>query len=38
MVRFWTDTCDYCAASLPAMQKLADEFRGDDVSFVGLYH
>lgn len=38
MVRFWTDTCDYCAASLPAMQKLADEFRGKEVTFVGLYH
>ncbi len=38
MVRFWTDTCPYCAASLPAMQKLADEFRGQDVVFIGLYH
>ena len=38
MVRFWTDTCDYCAASLPAMQKLADEFREQEVTFVGLYH
>jgi len=38
VVRFWTDTCDYCAASLPAMQKLADEFRDAPVTFVGLYH
>ncbi len=38
MVRFWTDTCDYCAASMPAMQRLADEFRTKEVTFVGLYH
>lgn len=38
MVRFWTDTCHYCAASLPAMQELADEFRDEPVTFVGIYH
>lgn len=38
MVRFWTDTCPFCAASLPAMQKLADEFRDQPVTFIGLYH
>lgn len=38
VVRFWTDTCNYCAASLPAMQKLADAFREESVTFVGIYH
>lgn len=38
VVRFWTDTCDFCAASLPAMQRLADEFRKKPVTFVGIYH
>lgn len=38
MVRFWTDTCPYCAESLPAMQGLAHEFRNEPVTFVGLYH
>lgn len=38
VVRFWTDTCDFCGASLPAMQKLADEFRNKPVTFVGVYH
>jgi thiol-disulfide isomerase/thioredoxin len=38
MVRFWTDRCHFCAASLPAMQKLADEFRKKPVTFVGIYH
>ncbi|MBT8468410.1 MAG: redoxin domain-containing protein, partial [Deltaproteobacteria bacterium] len=37
MVRFWTDTCPYCAASLPAMQKLAELFEHQPVTFVGLY-
>lgn len=37
VVRFWTDTCPYCTASLPAMQRLADEFEGDEVTFVGVY-
>lgn len=37
VVRFWTDTCPYCEASLPAMQKLADEFAAERVTFVGLY-
>ncbi len=38
VVRFWTDTCPYCAASLPAMQTLADELRAEPVTFVGIYH
>lgn len=37
VVRFWTDTCPYCARSLPALQQLADEFAGRPVTFVGLY-
>ena len=37
VVRFWTDTCPYCAKSLPAMQQLAEEFVGRPVTFVGLY-
>lgn len=38
VVRFWTDRCHFCAASLPAMQKLADELRKKPVTFVGIYH
>ncbi len=37
VVRFWTDTCPYCEASLPAMQKLAEEMKEAPVTFVGLY-
>ncbi len=38
VVRFWTDTCPYCRASMPALQTLADEFADQPVVFVGLYH
>ena len=38
VVRFWTDTCPYCAASLPAMQRLAEELANEPVTFVGVYH
>lgn len=38
VVRFWTDTCPYCKASMPALQGLAEEFAGQPVVFVGLYH
>src|SRR4051812_1758058 len=34
VVRFWTDTCPYCARSLPALQALAEEFRDQPVTFL----
>lgn len=38
VVRFWTDTCPHCAASLPAIQGLAEELQHEPVTFVGIYH
>lgn len=38
VVRFWTDTCPYCRASMPALQTLAEAFADAPVVFVGLYH
>lgn len=38
VVRFWTDTCPYCRASMPALQGLAEAFADEPVVFVGLYH
>ena len=38
VVRFWTNTCPYCARSLPALESLAQEFRGRPVQFLGVYH
>ncbi len=36
LVRFWTNTCPYCEASLPAIQKLAEEFKDKPVVFIGI--
>jgi peroxiredoxin len=38
VVRFWTAGCRWCEKSLPALQKLADELRGEPVTFVGAFH
>jgi len=38
LVRFWTNGCPFCVKSLPAMQQLADEFRGKPVTIIGAYH
>ncbi len=38
LVRFWTDTCPFCEASLPALQGLADEFGPRGLRTLGLYH
>ena len=38
VVRFWTNTCPYCARSLPALQSLSDELKDAPVQFVGIYH
>ena len=38
VVRFWTNTCPFCAKSLPALETLKTELQGRPVTFVGLYH
>ena len=38
LVRFWTDTCPFCEASLPALQSIANEYRDQGLVTVGLYH
>jgi len=38
VVRFWTNTCPYCEASMPALVALASQFADRPVVFVGLYH
>ena len=39
VVRFWTSPgCPFCEKTLPALQKLADELRGEPVTFVGAFH
>jgi thiol-disulfide isomerase/thioredoxin len=38
LLRFWTDTCPFCEASLPALQALQDEFGSRGLTTVGVYH
>jgi len=38
LVRWWTDTCPFCAASLPAIEKLEEQFGGRGLQTVGVYH
>ncbi len=38
LVRFWTDTCPFCAASLPALESLRQEFAARGLSTLGVYH
>ena len=38
VVRFWTNTCPYCARSMPALQRLKEKLRDEPVTFIGAYH
>lgn len=38
LVRFWTDTCPYCALSLPAIDSLRREFADEGLTTVAVYH
>jgi thiol-disulfide isomerase/thioredoxin len=38
VVRFWTNTCPFCRASMPALQALSEELADRPVTFVGMYH
>jgi len=37
VVRFWTDANEACARTMPALQELSEQFRGEPVTFVGIY-
>ena len=37
VVRFWTADCAACEKTLPALQQLATEFRGQPVTFMGAF-
>ncbi len=37
-IRFFTDTCEFCRASAPALRELNDEFAERGVKIVGMYH
>jgi thiol-disulfide isomerase/thioredoxin len=38
LVRFWTDTCPYCRASLPSLDRLRREHGPQGLVTVGVYH
>lgn len=38
LVRWWTDTCPFCEASMPALEELRLEFASEGLATVGVYH
>jgi thiol-disulfide isomerase/thioredoxin len=38
VVRFWTVGCPHCEATMPALQRLSEELRGEPVTFIGAFH
>jgi peroxiredoxin len=38
LVRFWTTDCPYCEKTMPALEALWRELRGQPVVFVGAFH
>jgi len=38
LVRFWTDTCPYCARSLPMIETLRERFGSEGFEAIGVYH
>ena len=38
LLRWWTDTCDLCAATAPALRKLQAEFGDRGFTVIGIFH
>jgi len=38
LVRWWTDTCELCAATAPALRKLQDEYGAKGLQVIGIFH
>ncbi len=38
LYRWWTDTCPFCAVSLPALEKLRRQYESRSLRVVGVYH
>ena len=38
LVRFWTDTCQFCERSLPEIEALRERYRARGFETVGVYH
>ncbi|NBD96173.1 MAG: redoxin domain-containing protein [Gammaproteobacteria bacterium] len=38
LVRWWTDTCPFCASSAPALRTLHQEYSPEGLALVGVFH
>ena len=38
LVRWWTDTCPFCASSAPALRALHEEYSGKGLKVIGVFH
>jgi peroxiredoxin len=38
LVRWWTDTCSFCASSAPALRALHEEYKDSGLTVIGVFH
>jgi peroxiredoxin len=38
LVRWWTDTCPFCASSAPALRTIHEEYSSQGLTLVGVFH
>ena len=38
LIRWWTDTCPFCASSAPALRALHEEYSGSGLTVIGVFH
>jgi thiol-disulfide isomerase/thioredoxin len=38
LVRWWTDTCPFCASSAPALRTLHEEYADQGLTVIGVFH
>ena len=38
LIRFWTDTCPFCARSAPALRRLHETYSEKGLLVLGIYH
>lgn len=38
LVRWWTDTCPFCASSAPALRKLHEQYSARGLKVIGVFH
>ena len=38
LIRWWTETCPFCAASAPALSEFHDIFKDKGLVVIGMYH